>query len=213
MKHSKKKELALKGRMHRSDLTDLLEGMAKDFKEGNIHIREGMEDLTFAVADNLEFEIRMDISKGRQKLVIELKWDGEAEQVRWQGSSCISQAKMPPQKGMYHASASDESNTSALASAKESILTNEERLFFSTEGNVIFANAWSTRRQLLGQHVYNCANEKVGTVEDLIMTPGKSVSSAVIGTGDTVGQMRRDMVIPVDQLIVQNNRLVFAGVG
>ncbi|MFP5223500.1 MAG: amphi-Trp domain-containing protein [Acidobacteriota bacterium] len=212
MKHNKKKGLALKGRMHRSDLTDLLEGMAKDFKEGNIRIREGVEDLTLAVADNLEFEIRVDISKGRQKLVIELKWD-KAEQVQWQGSSCISQAKTPSEKGMYHASESDETGASSLANAKESILTNEERLFFSTEENAFFANAWSTRKQLLGQHVYNCDNEKVGTVEDLIMTPGKAVSSAVIGTGETVGQIKRDMVIPVDQLIVRNNRLVVAGVG
>lgn len=207
---AKKKGLALKGRIHRSDLTVLLEGMLRDFKNGSIRLGEGAAGVTLALAENLEFEIRADIGKGKQKLVIELKWDSEAEQFRWKDSSFHAASKAHSASIRPGASVSG-GGANALVNAQETVLTNEERLFFSCEGNMFFTNVSHARKDLLGRHVYNFANERVGTVEDLILTPDQAVSSAVIGTGDALGQLRREMVIPVEQLIVQNNRLVFAG--
>lgn len=204
---AKKKGLALKGRIHRSDLTVLLEKMVRDFKKGSIRLGDGAAGVTLALAENLEFEIRADIGKGRQKLVIELKWDSEAEQFQWQDFS----SKSPSKAQSGAAARPADAGFNAVANTNETILTNEERLFFSCEGNMFFKNASRARKDLLGRHVYNFANERVGTVEDLILTPDQAVSSAVIGTGDILGQLRREMVIPVEQLIVQNNRLVFAG--
>ncbi len=204
MKHTaKKKGLALKGRIHRSDLTVMLEGMLRDFKDGNIRVGEGTGGVTLALADNLDFEIRADIGKGRQKLVIELKWDGEAEQFHWQEStfkSCSEANSGPVRPG---ASRPGGGGANALANTQETILTNEERLFFSCEGNMFFTNASRARKDLLGKHVYNFANEKVGTVEDLILTPDQAVSSAVVGTGDILGKLKRDLVIPVEQLKIK----------
>lgn len=204
---AKKKGLTLKGRIHRSDLTVLLEEMVRDFKKGSIRLGVGATGVTLALAENLEFEIRADTGKGRQKLVIELKWDSEAEQFHWQDSSSKSPSKAQSRAVARPADA----GFNAVANTKETILTNEERLFFSYEGNMFFTNASRARKDLLGRHVYNFANERVGTVEDLILTPDQAVSSAVVGTGDVLGQLRRDLVIPVEQLIVHNNRLVFAG--
>jgi len=207
---AKKKGLALKGRIHRSDLTVLLEGMLRDFKNGSIRVGEGTGGVTLALADDLDFEIRADIGKGKQKLVIELKWDSEAEKFHWQDSSFHAASKAHPGPIRPGASISG-GEANALVNTQETVLTNEERLFFSCEGNIFFTNVSRARKDLLGRHVYNFANERVGTVEDLILTPDQAVSSAVIGTGDDLGQLRREMVIPVEQLIVQNNRLVFAG--
>ena len=58
---------------------------------------------------------------------------------------------------------------------------------------------WSARRQVLGQHVYNDKNEKIGTVDDLIITPDKSVSYAIIGAGGFLGMGKHDVAIPVSQ--------------
>lgn len=210
MKHTaKKKGLALKGRIHRSDLTVLLEGMLRDFKDGSIRVGEGTGGVTLALADNLEFEIRADIGKGRQKLVIELKWDGEAEQFHWQDSTFHSASKANSGPVRPGASRSG-GGANALVNTQETVLTNEERLFFSCEGNMFFTNASHARKDLLGKHVYNFANEKVGTVEDLILTPEQTVSSAVVGTGDALGQLKRDLVIPVEQLKIKKRHLILS---
>src|SRR5262245_15629341 len=39
---------------------------------------------------------------------------------------------------------------------------------------------WSARRQILGQHVYNDKNEKIGEVEDIIISPDRSASYAIV---------------------------------
>ena len=213
MKHTaKKKGLALKGRIHRSDLTIMLEGMLRDFKKGSIRLGNGTEGVTLSLADNLEFEIRADFGKGRQKLVIELKWDSEAEQIHWQDSSFHAASKANSGPIRPGASISG-GGAHALVNTQETVLTNEERLFFSCEGNMFFTNASRARKDLLGKQVYNFADEKVGTVEDLILTPNQTVSSAVVDTGDVLGKLKRELVIPVEQLIVQDNRIFFAGAG
>lgn len=213
MKHTaKKKGLALKGRIHRSDLTVLFEGMLRDFKNGSIRVGEGTGGITLALADDLDFEIRADIGKGRQKLLIELKWDSEAEQFHWQDSSFHATSKACSGPIRPGASTSD-GGANALAITQESILTNEEKLYFSCEGNMFFTNASRARKDLLGKQVYNFADEKMGTVEDLILTPDQAVSSAVVGTDDVLGKLKRELVIPIEQLIVQDNRIVFAGAG
>jgi PRC-barrel domain len=42
------------------------------------------------------------------------------------------------------------------------------------------AVGWSAKRQILGHPVYNDANERVGSIDDVIVTPDKSVSYAII---------------------------------
>ena len=42
---------------------------------------------------------------------------------------------------------------------------------------------WSVKRTVLGQPVYNDKNEKVGSVDDIIITPDKAVSYAIINAG------------------------------
>jgi sporulation protein YlmC with PRC-barrel domain len=67
---------------------------------------------------------------------------------------------------------------------------------------------WSVRRQILGQHVYNDKGEKIGEVEDIIITPERSASYAIVSTGGFLGIGSHDVAIPGTQLKLSNDRLV-----
>ena len=70
---------------------------------------------------------------------------------------------------------------------------------------------WSARRQILGQHVYNDKNEKIGEVEDIIITPERSASYAIVSTGGFLGIGSHDVAIPAAQFKLSNDQLVLAG--
>jgi hypothetical protein len=55
------------------------------------------------------------------------------------------------------------------------------------------------------------AGEKVGKVEDLIISPDKSVSYDIVGAGGFVGIGRHDVAIPFAQIHDQAGKLVMPG--
>jgi sporulation protein YlmC with PRC-barrel domain len=74
----------------------------------------------------------------------------------------------------------------------------------------------STKRDLLGKTVVNDKNEKIGKVDDLIISPSKdsntpSASFAIIGVGGFLGIGKRDVAIPMEQLRLQNKQLTLPG--
>lgn len=70
------------------------------------------------------------------------------------------------------------------------------------------AMGWSVKKSLLGQSVYNDAGDKVGKVEDLIISPDKSVSYVIIGAGGFIGIGRHDVAIPVAQIQDNGGKLM-----
>ena len=70
---------------------------------------------------------------------------------------------------------------------------------------------WSAKKHILGEAVYNSSDEKIGAVEDLIITPEKAVSYAIVGTGGFLGIDRHDVAIPVGQLKLMGGKLVLPG--
>jgi len=70
---------------------------------------------------------------------------------------------------------------------------------------------WSVKRTVLGQAVYNDKDEKVGSVDDIIITPDKAVSFAIVGTGGFLGLATHDVAIPVSQLKLVDKKLVLPG--
>ncbi|MFZ1105465.1 MAG: PRC-barrel domain-containing protein [Hyphomicrobiaceae bacterium] len=58
---------------------------------------------------------------------------------------------------------------------------------------------WSARRQLLGEDVYNDQGEKIGEIEDLIVTPERNVSYAIVSSGGFLGMGSHDVAIPAKQ--------------
>jgi PRC-barrel domain len=71
---------------------------------------------------------------------------------------------------------------------------------------------WSARRQLLGQHVYNDKGEKVGEIEDIIISPEKNVSYGIVSSGGFLGIGSHDIAIPSNQFHMgDKGRLVLPG--
>ena len=70
---------------------------------------------------------------------------------------------------------------------------------------------WSAKRQILGQPVFNDKDERVGSIDDIIIAPDKAVSYAIINAGGFTGLTKHDVAIPVSQLKLVDKKLVLAG--
>jgi sporulation protein YlmC with PRC-barrel domain len=70
---------------------------------------------------------------------------------------------------------------------------------------------WSAKKAILGKAVYNDKNEKIGTVDDLIITPDRSVSYAIIGAGGFLGIGKHDVAIPMSQLKLEKDKFILPG--
>jgi sporulation protein YlmC with PRC-barrel domain len=73
------------------------------------------------------------------------------------------------------------------------------------------AVGWSAKRQILGHPVYNDTNERVGSIDDVIVTPDKSVSYAIINAGGFLSVAKHDVAVPVSQLKLVGDKLILAG--
>ena len=73
------------------------------------------------------------------------------------------------------------------------------------------ATGWSAKKQILGKGVYNDAGDKVGDINDLIVTPDKAVSYAIVGVGGFLGVGEHEIAVPVGQLKQQEGKIVLSG--
>ena len=73
------------------------------------------------------------------------------------------------------------------------------------------ASGWSAKNKILGQPVFNDKNERIGSIDDIIIAPDKAVSYAIIGAGGFLGLGKHDVAIPVSQFKLIDNKLVLAG--
>ena len=81
----------------------------------------------------------------------------------------------------------------------------------SVEELKVVALGWSAKKKVLGKAVYNDKNEKIGVVDDLIITRDKSVSFAIIGAGGFLGIDKHDVAIPVGQFKEDKGKIVLPG--
>ena len=70
---------------------------------------------------------------------------------------------------------------------------------------------WSAKKQILGKPVYNEKNEKVGAIDDIIVTPERAVSYVIVGAGGFVGVGRHDVAIAVERLRSEEGKFVLPG--
>ena len=75
----------------------------------------------------------------------------------------------------------------------------------------IVANGWSAKRQILGQAVYNDQDEKVGSVDDIIVAGDKSVSYAIVNAGGFLQVNKYDIAVPVSSFKLDGTRLMLPG--
>ena len=75
---------------------------------------------------------------------------------------------------------------------------------------------WSAKKDVLGKTVVNDKNDRIGKIDDVIISPGKGNNApaapfAIIGVGGFLGLGKRDVAIPMDQLKVNNKQLTLPG--
>jgi sporulation protein YlmC with PRC-barrel domain len=70
---------------------------------------------------------------------------------------------------------------------------------------------WSAKRQILGQPVFNDKDERIGSIDDIVVAPDKAVSYAIVNAGGFTGLTKHDVAIPVSQLKLVDKKLVLAG--
>ena len=73
------------------------------------------------------------------------------------------------------------------------------------------ATGWSAKKQILGENVYNDAGDKVGEINDLIVTPNKALSYAIVGVGGFLGVAEHEIAVPVGKLKQQQGKIVLPG--
>ncbi len=73
------------------------------------------------------------------------------------------------------------------------------------------AMGWSAKKQILGQNLYNEKDEKVGSIDDIIIAPDKAVSYAIVGAGGFAGIGKHDVAIPVTQFEQQGGKFILPG--
>jgi sporulation protein YlmC with PRC-barrel domain len=73
------------------------------------------------------------------------------------------------------------------------------------------AAGWSAKKQILGKDVYNEAGDKIGEIGDLIVTPSRSLSYAIVGVGGFLGVGERDVAVPVSKFKLQIGKIVLPG--
>ena len=65
--------------------------------------------------------------------------------------------------------------------------------------------------KVVGSTVVNEANETVGTIDDLIVTPSEKVPFAVLSVGGFLGMGTKYVVVPYSALKVQDKKMVLPG--
>ena len=85
-----------------------------------------------------------------------------------------------------------------------SLAVNMETMIAVTEG-------YSVQRSILRRVVYNEEEERVGTIDDLIIDPQGNTSFVIIGAGRFVGSARHDVAVQVGHLVNANGKFVLNG--
>jgi PRC-barrel domain len=73
------------------------------------------------------------------------------------------------------------------------------------------AVGWSVKRKVLNAPVFNDQKEKIGEIVDIIVTPAKAVSYAIVNAGGYLKITKHDVAIPVSQLKLVEGKLVLPG--
>ena len=73
------------------------------------------------------------------------------------------------------------------------------------------ATGWSAKKQILGENVYNDTGDKVGEINDLIVTPHKALSYAIVGVGGFLGVGEHEIAVPVGKLKQEKGKIVLPG--
>ena len=64
--------------------------------------------------------------------------------------------------------------------------------------------------RVIGSSVYNDGNQRIGTLEDVLVRPSTGEPRLVLSVGDFVGHDKK-VAVPISRVALQDGRLVMAG--
>ena len=97
------------------------------------------------------------------------------------------------------------------AGAADSVAQTAGMVSVSTVELRTVATGWSAKKQILGKDVYNDAGDKVGEINDLIVTPDKALSYAIVGVGGFLGVGEHEIAVPVGKFKQEKGKIVLRG--
>jgi hypothetical protein len=80
-----------------------------------------------------------------------------------------------------------------------------------TRSDYTTANNDVRASKVIGASVYNDHNEKIGTVDDLLMNRSHDVTQVVLSVGGFIGVDSKLVAVSIDKLQVRPDRIVMAG--
>jgi len=81
----------------------------------------------------------------------------------------------------------------------------------TVEEQKALALGWSAEKHILDKGIYDTNDEKIGEVEDLIITPQKAVSYLIVDVGGFLGIGGHRVAIPAGQLKQEGDKIVLPG--
>lgn len=97
----------------------------------------------------------------------------------------------------------------SLAVARDKVV-GVQPIEFTVVEKAVMPTGLSATKNILNKNVYNGKNEKIGSVDDLIISTDKQVSFAIIGAGGFLGMDTHNVAIPVRFLQINNDgKIVF----
>ncbi len=70
---------------------------------------------------------------------------------------------------------------------------------------------YSAHKDLIGKSVMNDHNDKVGKIDDVIIMPDNTGGYAIVGVGGFLGMGKKDVIIPLAQLKVEQRHVTLTG--
>jgi hypothetical protein len=70
---------------------------------------------------------------------------------------------------------------------------------------------WSVRRALVDEPVYNDLNDKIGSIYDVIISPDRKATFAVVSVGGFLGMGKHYVAIPIDHFEIRDGNLFLTG--
>jgi sporulation protein YlmC with PRC-barrel domain len=96
-------------------------------------------------------------------------------------------------------------NNPPVASTTASNSSDTSNSTYMTAGKDVRAS------KVIGASVYNDHDQKIGTVDELLMDPNHDVTQAVLSVGGFLGVDSKLVAVKIDRLSVKPDRIVMAG--
>jgi sporulation protein YlmC with PRC-barrel domain len=65
--------------------------------------------------------------------------------------------------------------------------------------------------ELIGKSVYSSAGDRVGEIDEIVVNRSNRATGAVVGVGGFVGIGEKKVVVPLDRMQMQGDRIVAPG--